>query len=96
MPLPSLWGKSVPIALLVSSKKTGERGNNEVDAVSDRLGEIAVGAKLLAEADEDEGLNEPVEVSFHRGPSLAKESCVCDASATWFQAKAVLGAASNE
>jgi hypothetical protein len=30
----------------------------------------------LAEADKDEGLNQLVCVSFHRGPSLAKESCV--------------------
>jgi hypothetical protein len=66
VPLPSLLGKSVLIALLLSTKKSGERGNNEVNAVSDRLGEVAVGAKLLAEADEDEGLDQPVYVASHR------------------------------
>jgi hypothetical protein len=65
VPLPSLWGKSVPLPLLLSTKKLADRGHKQINAVSDRLGEVAVGAKLLAEADEDEGLNEPVEVSFH-------------------------------
>jgi hypothetical protein len=58
----------------VSSKKSGERGNNKVNAVGDRLGEIAVGAKLLSEADKDEGLNEPVEVSFHRVALLGRKN----------------------
>ena len=66
VPLTSLLGKSVPIALLLSTKKTGERGNSEIDAVSDRLGEVAVGAKLLAEANEDQRLNQPVYVASHR------------------------------
>jgi hypothetical protein len=74
VPLPSLWGKSVPIALLLSSKKSGERGNNEVDAVSDRLGKVAVGAKLLAEADENEGLDKPVKVSSHRVALLGRKN----------------------
>jgi len=60
VPLPSLCGKSVLLALLLSTKKSGERGNNEVNAVSDRLGKIAVGAKLLTKANEHEGLNQPV------------------------------------
>jgi hypothetical protein len=50
-------GKSVPIALLLSTKKAGERGNSEINAVSDCLGEVAIGAELLPEADKDEGLN---------------------------------------
>jgi hypothetical protein len=79
VPLPSLWGKSVPIALLVSSKKSGERGNKQIDAVGDRLGEVTVGAKLLAEADKDEGLNEPVEVSCHRVALLGQKNPVCEA-----------------
>ena len=62
------------MALVLSSKKSGERGNNEVNAVSDRLGEVAVGAKLLAEADEDEGLDEPVEVSSHRVALLGRKN----------------------
>jgi hypothetical protein len=53
-------GKSVLIALLLSTKKSGERGNSQINAVGDRLGEVTVGAKLLAEADEDKGLNQPV------------------------------------
>ena len=60
VPLPSLFGKSVPIALLLSTKKSGERGNKQINAVSDRMGEVTVGAKLLAEADEDKGLDQPV------------------------------------
>jgi hypothetical protein len=78
VPLPSLWGKSVLIALLLSTKKTGERGNSEINAVSDRLGEVAVGAKLLPEADEDEGLNEPVYVASHRLALLGRENPVCE------------------
>ena len=76
MPLPSLLGKSVPIALLLSTKKSGERGNSEINAVSDCLGEVAIGAELLPEADEDEGLNDPVEVSFHRLALLGRENPV--------------------
>jgi hypothetical protein len=53
-------GKSVLIALLLSTKKSGERGNSQIDAVSDRLGEVGIGAKLLPEADEDQRLNEAV------------------------------------
>lgn len=44
--------------------------------MSDRLGEIAVGAKLLAKADEDEGLNEPVKSLFHRLAFLGRENPV--------------------
>jgi len=50
-------GKSVPLALLLSTKKARDRGNQQINAVGYRLGEIGVGAKLLAEANEDEGLN---------------------------------------
>jgi hypothetical protein len=74
VPLPSLWGKSVPIALLLSTKKSGERGNNEVDAVSDRLGEVTVGAKLLPKADEDQRLNESVYVASHRVALLGRKN----------------------
>jgi hypothetical protein len=38
------------------------------------LGEVAVGAKLLAEADKDQGLNEPVEVSSHRVALLGRKN----------------------
>ena len=54
------------MALVLSSKKFGKRGNKEVDAVGDRLGEVGIGAKLLAEADEDQRLNEAVYVASHR------------------------------
>jgi hypothetical protein len=50
----------------MSTKKTSQSPKHKINAVCDRLGEVRVGAKLLAEANEDEGLNEPVEVSFHR------------------------------
>ena len=44
--------------------------------MSDRLGKVAVGAKLLAEADEDKGLNEPVKVSSHRVALLGRKNPV--------------------
>lgn len=49
-----------------SRAESRQQGNNQIDGVSDRLGEIRIGAELLAEADEDEGLNQLVEVSSHR------------------------------
>jgi hypothetical protein len=49
----------------MSTKKTGQRSKHEINAVSDRLGEIRVRAKLLAQADENEGLNESVYVASH-------------------------------
>jgi len=57
--------RKITPALVLSTKKSGKRRNSKINAVSDCLGEVRVGAKLLAEADEDEGLNQPVEVSFH-------------------------------
>lgn len=60
----------------MSTKESSQHGNSKVDAASDRLGEVAVGAKLLAEANKDEGLDQLVDVAFHGGPSLARESCV--------------------
>jgi hypothetical protein len=62
------------MALVLSTQKSGERGNQQIDAVSYRLGEVAVGAKLLAEADEDKSLNEPVEVSSHRVALLGRKN----------------------
>ena len=76
MPLPSLLGKSVLIALLLSTKKSGERGNSQINAVGDCLGEVAVGAKLLAEANEDQRLNESVYVASHRVALLGRENPV--------------------
>ena len=74
------WGaiskREVAISKLRSTKKPRESGDNEVDAVSNCLGEVAVGAELLAEANEDKGLDQLVEVSFHRVPSVAEESVV--------------------
>ena len=68
--------RKVAISQLLSTKNAGKCGNNKVDAVSDRLGEITVGAKLLAEADEDEGLDQPVKMSSHAWPSLAERILV--------------------
>ena len=44
----------------MSTKKTSQRSKHKIDAASDRLGKVRVGAELLPEADTDEGLNEPV------------------------------------
>ena len=49
----------------MSTNKTSQRSKHKINAVSDRLGEVRIGAKLLAEADEDKGLNEPVKCLFH-------------------------------
>lgn len=76
VPLTSLGCERVRIALLLSSKKSCKRGNNEVNALGDRLGEVRVGAQLLAEADKDEGLNQTVEVSSHRLALLGQENPV--------------------
>jgi hypothetical protein len=62
----------------MSTKKTSQRFKHKIDAVGDRLGEVRIGAKLLAEADEDEGLNEPVEVSSHRVALLGQKNPVCE------------------
>jgi hypothetical protein len=37
----------------MSTKKTSQSPKHKINAVGDRLGKVAVGAKLLAEADED-------------------------------------------
>ena len=42
--------------------------------MGDRSGEVRVGAKLLADAYEDEGLDEPIKVSFHRLALLGREN----------------------
>ena len=44
----------------MSTKKTSQRSEHKVDAACHRLGEFAVGAELLAQADEDQRLNESV------------------------------------
>jgi len=54
------------MALVPSREESGEQGNSHINAVSDCLGEIAVGAKLLAQANEDQRLNESVYVASHR------------------------------
>jgi hypothetical protein len=50
----------------MSTKKTSQRSKHKIDAVSDGLGEVAVGAELLPEADKDQRLNESVYVASHR------------------------------
>jgi hypothetical protein len=42
------------------------------------LGEVGVGAKLLAEADEDQRLNEAVYVASHRVALLGRKNPVCE------------------
>ena len=42
--------------------------------MSDRLGKVAIGAKLLAEADEDQRLNESVCVASHRVALLGRKN----------------------
>ena len=69
--------RKITAALVLSTKKSGERRNSQIDAVSDRLGKVAVGAKLLAEANEDQRLNEAVYVSSHRVALLGRENPVC-------------------
>jgi len=44
--------------------------------VSDRLGKVRVGAELLPEPNKNEGLNQPVEVSFHRLALLGRKNPV--------------------
>gem|GEM_PF-5412905 len=41
----------------MSTKKTSKRSKHKINAVSDRLGEVRVSAKLLPEADEHQRLN---------------------------------------
>ena len=66
--------RTITTALVLSTKKSGKRGNSEINAVSNRLGEVRVGPQLLAKAYEDEGLNQPVEVSSHRLALLGREN----------------------
>ena len=66
MVTPALVASSnVTPALVLSTKKARERGNSQINAVGDRLGQIRIGAELLPEADKDEGLNQLVGVAFH-------------------------------
>ena len=64
----------ITMALVPSRAESGKQGNSHVYAVCDRLGEIRISAKLLAEAYEDESLDDAVEVAFHGEPSVARES----------------------
>jgi hypothetical protein len=52
--------RKITAALVLSTKKSGKRRNSEINAVRDCLGEVRVGAKLLAEADENQRLNQLV------------------------------------
>ena len=61
----------------MSTKKTSQRSEHKVDAVGDRLGEVGIGAELLAEADEDQRLNESVYVASHRVALRGRENPVC-------------------
>jgi hypothetical protein len=58
----------------MSTKKTSQRSEHKINAVSDSLGEVGISSKLLPEADEDEGLDEPVEVSSHRVALLGRKN----------------------
>jgi hypothetical protein len=58
----------------MSTKKTSQSPKHKINAVSDRMGYVRIGAKLLAEADEDEGLNEAVCVASHRVALLGRKN----------------------
>ena len=49
-----------------SRAESRQQGNSQINAVSDHLGKVAIGAELLAQADEDQRLNEAVYVASHR------------------------------
>lgn len=73
VPLASQRGKSVPIALLLSTMKSCEQGNSYVDGVSDCSSEIRISAELLSQSDKDQRLDDAVDVAFHRSwPSVAE------------------------
>ena len=65
MTLGLVASSKITMALVPSREESGEQGNSHVYAVCDRLGEIRISAKLLAEAYEDESLDDAVEVAFH-------------------------------
>ena len=58
----------------MSTKKTTQRSKHKVDAVGHGLGELGIGAEFLAEADQNERLNQGVPAASHGKPSLAEES----------------------
>jgi hypothetical protein len=60
VPLPSLVGNSVPLTLLLSTKKARDGRNQQINAVGYRLGKIGIGAQLLPKADKDQRLNQLV------------------------------------
>jgi hypothetical protein len=63
------------VASVSSSRaESSQQGNSYIDAVSDCLSKVAVGAELLAETNKDESLDDAVEVAFHGEPSVARES----------------------
>jgi hypothetical protein len=66
--------QKIAAALEVSTEQSSQRGNSEINGMRHRLSNLGVSAEFLAEADEDERLNQCVDAAFHRGPSLAKES----------------------
>lgn len=44
----------------MSTKKTSQRSEHKINAVSDSLGEVGISSELLPKANKDKGLNEPV------------------------------------
>jgi hypothetical protein len=66
--------RKITLALVPSRAESSEQGNSHVYAVCDRLCEIRIGAKLLAEADEDQRLDQLVEVAFHSVALLGRKN----------------------
>ena len=62
------------MALVLSTTKSGERRNKQVYAVGDGLSDVGVSAELLAEADQDERLNQRVDAAFHRVALLGRKN----------------------
>jgi hypothetical protein len=49
----------------MSTKKSGCCGNGGVNALGNGSSQLGVGAKLLAQADQEQGTNDGVHVAFH-------------------------------
>jgi len=61
----------------MSTKKSGCCGNGGVNALGNRSSQLGVRAKLLAQADKQQGSDDAVDLPFHRGPPWP-ENPVCE------------------
>jgi hypothetical protein len=55
----------VAVPQLLSTKKSGSRRNSGVYALGDRSSQLGVGAELLAQADQEQGADNRVDVAAH-------------------------------